>query len=132
MGTLFNHESNLRPGQYLSQKFIQGVRAIRRGEQTWIMFGSIDSGTDRGCAPDTVRKILRMVQLPGGEVLSSPLLKDTRSGRLGRPHSPFWGWTGVNMCAKTWILHADEQDVEVRLTSEARQPLQAFIHPPVE
>jgi GDPmannose 4,6-dehydratase len=66
VGILFNHESNLRPGHYLSRKIIQGVLAIRRGEQTGIMLGSLDSGADWGYAPDTVRKIHRMVQLPEG------------------------------------------------------------------
>ncbi len=67
VGILFNHESDLRPRHYLSRKIIQGVLDIRRGVATEMMLGSLDSGADWGYAPDTMRKIHRMVQMPAGE-----------------------------------------------------------------
>ncbi|MFN0075740.1 MAG: GDP-mannose 4,6-dehydratase [Prosthecobacter sp.] len=67
VGILFNHESSLRPGHYLSQKIVQGALAIRRGEQHELLLGSLTSGADWGYAPDMMRKIHRMVQMPAGE-----------------------------------------------------------------
>ena len=54
-GILANHESPLRPKRFVTQKIIEGVKAIKAGRQTTIQLGNLDIWRDWGWAPDYVR-----------------------------------------------------------------------------
>jgi GDPmannose 4,6-dehydratase len=61
-GILANHESPLRPKRFVTQKIIDGVRAIKSGEQTTIQLGNLDICRDWGWAPDYVKAMVLMLQ----------------------------------------------------------------------
>jgi len=61
-GILANHESPLRPKRFVTQKIIEGVRAIKAGRQTTIQLGNLDIWRDWGWAPDYVRAMALMLQ----------------------------------------------------------------------
>lgn len=54
-GILFNHESALRASQFVSQRVIQGLAAIRRGDAKILELGNLDARVDWGSAPDYTR-----------------------------------------------------------------------------
>jgi GDPmannose 4,6-dehydratase len=60
-GILANHESPLRPKRFVTQKIIEGVRAIRVGKATTIQLGNLDIYRDWGWAPDYVRAMQMML-----------------------------------------------------------------------
>lgn len=53
-GILFNHESPLRPGRFVTQKIIRGASAIARGEASELVLGNLDVVRDWGWAPEYV------------------------------------------------------------------------------
>jgi len=61
-GILANHESPLRPKRFVTQKIIDGVRAIKSGLQTKIQLGNLDVWRDWGWAPDYVKAMVLMLQ----------------------------------------------------------------------
>lgn len=61
-GILANHESPLRPKRFVTQKIINGVRAIKAGDQTTIQLGNLDIWRDWGWAPDYVQAMVLMLQ----------------------------------------------------------------------
>ena len=61
-GILANHESPLRPKRFVTQKIIEGVKAIKVGRQTKIQLGNLDIWRDWGWAPDYVRAMALMLQ----------------------------------------------------------------------
>jgi len=61
-GILANHESPLRPKRFVTQKIIEGVRAINAGWQTTIQLGNLDIWRVWGWAPDYVRAMALMLQ----------------------------------------------------------------------
>jgi GDPmannose 4,6-dehydratase len=61
-GILANHESPLRPKRFVTQKIIEGVRAIKAGRQKLIQLGNLDIWRDWGWAPDYVRAMHQMLQ----------------------------------------------------------------------
>lgn len=61
-GILANHESSLRPKRFVTQKIIDGVRAIKEGRQTTIQLGNLDIWRDWGWAPDYVQAMRLMLQ----------------------------------------------------------------------
>jgi GDPmannose 4,6-dehydratase len=62
-GILANHESPLRPARFVTQKIIQGVRAIAAGSQQKLVLGNLDVWRDWGWAPDYVEAMHRMLSL---------------------------------------------------------------------
>jgi GDPmannose 4,6-dehydratase len=60
-GILANHESPLRPKRFVTQKIIDGVRAIKAGRQTAIQLGNLDIWRDWGWAPDYVQAMQLML-----------------------------------------------------------------------
>jgi GDPmannose 4,6-dehydratase len=72
-GILANHESPLRPKRFVTQKIIDGVRAIKAGRQTTIQLGNLDIWRDWGWAPDYVRAMVLMLQAdqPGDYLIAS-------------------------------------------------------------
>jgi len=61
-GILANHESPLRPNRFVTQKIIQGVRAIAEGRQEKLVLGNVDIWRDWGWAPEYVEGMHRMLQ----------------------------------------------------------------------
>jgi GDPmannose 4,6-dehydratase len=61
-GILANHESPLRPNRFVTQKIIQGVKAIAEGKQEKLVLGNLDIWRDWGWAPEYVEAMHRMLQ----------------------------------------------------------------------
>jgi GDPmannose 4,6-dehydratase len=61
-GTLFNHESPLRPAHFVTQKIIQGVKEIAAGRQEKLVLGRLDIARDWGWAPEYVEAMWLMLQ----------------------------------------------------------------------
>jgi len=61
-GILANHESPLRPKRFVTQKIIEGVRAIKAGNASTIQLGNLDIWRDWGWAPDYVQAMHLMLQ----------------------------------------------------------------------
>jgi len=72
-GILANHESPLRPKRFVTQKIIEGVRAIKAGRATRIQLGNLDIWRDWGWAADYVHAMHRMLQAeaPGDYLIAS-------------------------------------------------------------
>ena len=61
-GTLFNHESPLRPSHFVTQKIVQGVKEIAAGRQSQLALGRLDIARDWGWAPEYVEAMWLMLQ----------------------------------------------------------------------
>jgi GDPmannose 4,6-dehydratase len=61
-GILANHESPLRPHRFVTQKIIEGVRRIKRGESEELRLGNLDIWRDWGWAPEYVVAMHQMLQ----------------------------------------------------------------------
>jgi GDPmannose 4,6-dehydratase len=61
-GILANHESPLRPRRFVTQKIIEGVKAIKAGRARTIQLGNLDIWRDWGWAPDYVQAMVAMLQ----------------------------------------------------------------------
>lgn len=61
-GILANHESPLRPKRFVTQKIIQGVKAIAAGSKEKLKLGNLDVWRDWGWAPEYVEAMYRMLQ----------------------------------------------------------------------
>lgn len=61
-GILFNHESALRGGQFVTKKIIAGALAISRGELERLSLGDLSVRRDWGYAPHYVRAMWLMLQ----------------------------------------------------------------------
>lgn len=66
-GILFNHESPWRGKEFVTQKIVQGVVKIAKGEQSHIELGNLDAQRDWGHAKDYVEGMYRMVQHDYGD-----------------------------------------------------------------
>jgi GDPmannose 4,6-dehydratase len=61
-GILANHESPLRPNRFVTQKIIQGVKAIAERKQEKLVLGNLDIWRDWGWAPEYVEAMHKMLQ----------------------------------------------------------------------
>lgn len=61
-GILFNHESPLRPGRFVTQKIIQAARRIASGSRETLELGRLDIVRDWGWAPEYVAAMWMMLQ----------------------------------------------------------------------
>ncbi|MDH6154031.1 GDPmannose 4,6-dehydratase [Polynucleobacter sphagniphilus] len=61
-GILFNHESDLRPERFVTQKIIRFVRRIAQGGQEKLRLGRLDISRDWGWAPEYVEAMWLMLQ----------------------------------------------------------------------
>jgi GDPmannose 4,6-dehydratase len=66
-GLLFNHESPLRPARYVTQKIINGVKEIAKGNNSEIILGNLDIARDWGYAAEYVEPMWKMLQLDSPE-----------------------------------------------------------------
>ena len=62
-GFLYNHESSLRPMQFLSRKIVRAAVNVKRGLQDRVAVGSLSSLVDWGYAPDYVAAMWGILQL---------------------------------------------------------------------
>jgi GDPmannose 4,6-dehydratase len=61
-GIMANHESPLRPDRFVTQKIVQGVRKIKRGEAERITLGNLEIWRDWGWAPEYTQAMHLMLQ----------------------------------------------------------------------
>lgn len=61
-GILFNHESEYRGKEFVTQKIIEKVVSIERGDNSPLVLGNIDSERDWGYAKDYVEGMYLMLQ----------------------------------------------------------------------
>ena len=61
-GTLFNHESPLRPHRFVTRKIVAAAARISKGESTKLRLGNLKVVRDWGWAPDYVDAMWRMLQ----------------------------------------------------------------------
>ena len=61
-GTLFNHESPLRPERFVTQKIIVGAAKIKVGQLNTLQLGNLDISRDWGWAPEYVEAMWLMMQ----------------------------------------------------------------------
>jgi GDPmannose 4,6-dehydratase len=73
IGHLYNHESPLRPPNFLSRRLSLGVAAIKRGTAKELELGDLDAQRDWSDARDIVNAMWRSLQAvqPGDYVLAS-------------------------------------------------------------
>lgn len=62
-GILYNHESALRPPQFLSAKIARAVSEIKAGTRSELILGNLDSLADWGYAPDYMEAIQAILEL---------------------------------------------------------------------
>ena len=60
-GILFNHESPIRPGRFVTQKIVHSASKIAQGHQEKLRLGNIFIERDWGWAPDYVEAMWRML-----------------------------------------------------------------------
>ena len=61
-GILFNHESPLRPGRFVTQKIVQAAARIAAGSGEVLQLGNLAIHRDWGWAPEYVRAMWMMLQ----------------------------------------------------------------------
>jgi GDPmannose 4,6-dehydratase len=61
-GILFNHESPMRGGTFVTRKITRAVAAIQAGQQDCLYLGNLDAKRDWGHAKDYVEGMWRMLQ----------------------------------------------------------------------
>ena len=61
-GILANHESPLRPKRFVTQKVVEGVKAIKAGKCNTLQLGNLEVWRDWGWAPDYVKAMHLMLQ----------------------------------------------------------------------
>jgi len=61
-GILFNHESPLRPGRFVTRKIITAASRIAAGRDERLSLGNLDIQRDWGWAPDFVQAMWMMLQ----------------------------------------------------------------------
>ena len=63
-GILFNHESPRRGDQYVTRKITSSLALIRAGRLDHITLGNLESKRDWGFAPEYVKMMWKMMQMP--------------------------------------------------------------------
>jgi GDPmannose 4,6-dehydratase len=66
-GILFNHESPLRPAQFITRKVTLAFARMAAGQTLTLQVGNLDAARDWGFAGDYVEGMWRMVQQPEGD-----------------------------------------------------------------
>lgn len=61
-GILYNHESQYRREDFVSQKIIRGAIKIRRGRRSKLTLGNLGARVDWGYAPDYVDAMVRIIR----------------------------------------------------------------------
>lgn len=61
-GILFNHESEFRGGEFVTQKVVRKAVEIAKGVDTQLLLGNLDAKRDWGYAKDYVKGMYKMLQ----------------------------------------------------------------------
>lgn len=61
-GILFNHESELRPARFVTQKVVQAAYRISRGSNEKLILGDLSMSRDWGWAPEYVEAMWKILQ----------------------------------------------------------------------
>jgi GDPmannose 4,6-dehydratase len=61
-GILFNHESPLRGAQFVTQRVVDGLVALKKGLRPSFEIGSLDARVDWGYAPDYTRAMWMILE----------------------------------------------------------------------
>ena len=61
-GILFNHESPLRPVEFVTRKIVDGAVSITKGQQDKLVLGNLDVIRDWGWAPEYVDAMWKILQ----------------------------------------------------------------------
>jgi len=79
-GILFNHESPRRGVSFVTNKIAHGAVKIKKGLETELILGSLDSTRDWGHAEDYVKVMWQLLQLdsPGDYVCSTGVSRSVR------------------------------------------------------
>lgn len=64
VGMFYNHESPIRASKFVSKKIVEGAIAIKNKLKTELVLGNLESQIDWGYAPDYMRAVFAMMQLP--------------------------------------------------------------------
>lgn len=64
---LFNHESPLRSGRFVTQKIVHGARAVAANEIPSLKLGNLDVIRDWGWSPDYVKAMVKMLEVDAPE-----------------------------------------------------------------
>jgi len=67
VGIFYNHESPLRESKYVSKKIVETAVAIKHGDKNELVLGNLESQIDWGYAPDYMRAVHSMMQLPSAD-----------------------------------------------------------------
>lgn len=72
-GIMFNHESPLRPYNFVTRKIVRGACRIAQGKEEILELGNLEISRDWGWAPDYVEAMWRMLQqdVPEDYVIAS-------------------------------------------------------------
>lgn len=107
-GILFNHESPLRGDDFVTQKVVQGLVNIYKGNQDILTLGNLDAQRDWGHAKDFVKGMWLMLQQdkPDDFVLATGELHSVRE-LIEFTTKQLWGssvtWEGKDINEKGWI-----------------------------
>jgi len=66
-GLLFNHESPLRPGRFVTQKIVRSAVDIAEKRSEKLTLGNLEIGRDWGWSPEYVGSMLQMLDLDAPE-----------------------------------------------------------------
>jgi len=66
-GILFNHESPIRPGHFVTQKIVYSAARINAGNKERLKLGNLSISRDWGWAPDYVDAMWRIIQQPNAD-----------------------------------------------------------------
>ena len=66
-GILFNHESELRPARFVTQKVVQAAYRISRGSKEKLILGDLSMSRDWGWAPEYTEAMWRILQADRAE-----------------------------------------------------------------
>ena len=79
-GILYNHESPIRSGEFVSRKIVRGAIAIKRGLASELVLADLDATVDWGYAPDFAEAMWRIagLDIPGDFVVATGRLHSVR------------------------------------------------------
>ena len=89
-GILYNHESPLRPVDFLPRKVARAAAAISLGLETELVLGDLSARRDWGYAGDYVRAMWLMLQHdePGDYIVATGDSRSVRGARRAAPSTP--------------------------------------------
>jgi len=105
-GVLFNHESPLRPGRFVTQKIVQASLRISRGSTETLSLGDLSIQRDWGWAPEYVEAMWRMLQL---DTPSDLVIATGRTVSLQYFAAAAFGHFGLD-----WAKHVARDDALLR------------------